>query len=179
MTRNLLFLAAVLREMDGMTRPRNSHSLDAACSLMLALQIMQTDGGVLLSLERPEVRLLKPLVERLSLTMPGPGLLLLRYDEPLHYSLLASDGIPLLEAAEKKAPNDIRQLELHSGPANRNVPAALLAHPSNIPVSAIRKFVHVRYVGRSVLSTMANRGTRVRPEVRNVAAAYLKSITNR
>jgi hypothetical protein len=68
--------------------------------------------------------------------------------------------------------------ELHSGSANRNVPLALLSHPSNIPVSALRKFVHVRYVDRVSLASMANRGTRVRPEVRSMATQYLKSIGN-
>jgi hypothetical protein len=46
-------------------------------------------------------------------------------------------------------------------------------------MSAIRKFAHVRYVDRAALTRMANRGTRVRPEVRQMVEAYLKTINPR
>jgi len=75
----------------------------------------------------------------------------------------------LLEIANRR--------ELHTGAANRNVPRALLWHPSAVPVSALRKFAHVRFVDRGELAAMAGRGSRARPEVRQLAALYLASLT--
>jgi hypothetical protein len=225
-TRSLLFVAATLRAVQAAMPANASHPLDAARSLMVALQIMQPDGSVLLAIDEEQARCLKPLIERLSFESPRPGTLCLRYHDDLHYQLLSPDGTPVLVEAARQVPRDIRQLvldnlqnehmlcgflgsprvvsspglveivvrrtrsikilldianrrELHTGHANGNVPEALLTHPSNIPVSALRKFVHVRYVDRSALTNMANRGTRVRPEVRNMALAYLKSLGNR
>jgi hypothetical protein len=76
----------------------------------------------------------------------------------------------LLEIANRR--------ELHTGAANRNVPRALLWHPTAVPVSALRKFVHVRFVERGELMALATRGSRARPEVRQMAAAYLDSLSN-
>jgi hypothetical protein len=75
----------------------------------------------------------------------------------------------LLEVANRR--------ELYTGAANRNVPRALLWHPMSIPVSALRKFVHVRFVDRNELATLANRGSQARPEVRQMASAYLASLS--
>ncbi len=66
--------------------------------------------------------------------------------------------------------------ELHTGAANRNVPRALLWHPSGVPVSALRKFIHVRFVDRIELASIATRGSRARPEIRQMAAAYLNTL---
>ena len=68
--------------------------------------------------------------------------------------------------------------DLYSGAANINVPRALLWHPSAIPVSALRKFVHVRFVDRAELAALANRGSRARPEVRQMAMTYLASLSS-
>ena len=76
----------------------------------------------------------------------------------------------LLEIANRR--------ELHTGAANRNVPRALLWHPSNIPVSALRKFVHVRYVDRGELAALCTRGSRARPEVRQMVASYLTTLSS-
>jgi hypothetical protein len=75
----------------------------------------------------------------------------------------------LLEIANRR--------ELYTGAANRNVPKALLWHPTPIPVSAIRKFVHVRFVDRAELVALCARGSRARSEVRQMAAMYLDSLT--
>jgi hypothetical protein len=75
----------------------------------------------------------------------------------------------LLEIANRR--------ELHTGTANRNVPRALLWHPSSIPLGALRKFIHVRYVARAELAAMCGRGSRARPEVRQQVAAYLASLS--
>jgi hypothetical protein len=76
----------------------------------------------------------------------------------------------LLEIANRR--------ELHTGAANRTVPRALLWHPSGIPLSALRKFVHVRYVERGELATLCGRGSRARPEIRQMVASYLASLSN-
>ena len=76
----------------------------------------------------------------------------------------------LLEIANRR--------DLYSGAANINVPRALLWHPSAIPVSALRKFVHVRFVDRAELAALANRGSRARPEVRQMAMTYLASLSS-
>jgi hypothetical protein len=76
----------------------------------------------------------------------------------------------LLEIANRR--------ELYTGSANRNVPRVLLWHPSNIPASALRKFVHVRFVDRMELGTLSSRGSKARPEVRQMAAAYLASLSS-
>lgn len=75
----------------------------------------------------------------------------------------------LLEIANRR--------DLHTGAANRNVPKALLWHPTAIPVSALRKFVHVRFLDRGELAALCMRGSRARPEVRQLAALYLASLT--
>lgn len=76
----------------------------------------------------------------------------------------------LLEIANRR--------ELHTGAANRNVPRALLWHPTAVPVSALRKFVHVRFVARAELVALSTRGSRARPEIRQMAAAYLDSLSS-
>lgn len=76
----------------------------------------------------------------------------------------------LLEIANRR--------ELHTGAANRNVPKALLWHPTSIPLSALRKFVHVRYVERGELASLSSRGSRARPEIRQMVASYLASLSN-
>jgi len=58
------------------------------------------------------------------------------------------------------------------------VPRVLLWHPAGVPVSALRKFVHVRYIDRLELASMASRGSRARPEIRQMAAQYLASINS-
>lgn len=76
----------------------------------------------------------------------------------------------LLEIANRR--------ELYTGAANHNVPRALLWHPAGIPVSALRKFVHVRFVERAELAALSARGSRARPEIRQMAAAYLASLSS-
>jgi hypothetical protein len=76
----------------------------------------------------------------------------------------------LLEIANRR--------DLHTGAANRNVPRVLLWHPSGVPVSALRKFVHVRFIDRLELVALSTRNSRARPEVRQMASAYLATLTN-
>jgi len=75
----------------------------------------------------------------------------------------------LLEIANRR--------EMFTGAGNRNVPRALLWHPSAIPVSALRKFVHVRFVDRAELAGLAARGSRARPEIRQLASEYLATLS--
>ena len=65
--------------------------------------------------------------------------------------------------------------ELFTGFANKNVPLNLLLSPCKIPLSALRKFVHVRYVDKMTLAKIAGRGGQIREEVRREINRYLQS----
>jgi len=66
--------------------------------------------------------------------------------------------------------------DLYSGFANRDVPMNLLMNPARIPISTLRKFIHVRYVDKVTLQSLARRGTQVREEVKREIARYLRSL---
>ncbi len=76
----------------------------------------------------------------------------------------------LLEIANRR--------DMFTGAANHNVPRALLWHPSAVPVSALRKFIHVRFVDRAELAALSTRGSRARPEIRQLASEYLTSLSS-
>ena len=100
--------------------------------------------------------------------------------------LLSQGHVALYRFNRRPIPSGTPVLEDATAPRNGGAfpglhlgRGAKLSHPSNTPVSSLRKFVHVRYVDRSTLTSMSNRGTRVQPEVRSMATAYLKSIGTR
>jgi len=66
--------------------------------------------------------------------------------------------------------------DLYSGFANRDVPINLLMNPARIPLSTLRKFIHVRYIDKVTLQRMAKKGTQIRDEVRREITRYLKSL---
>ncbi|MBN1164274.1 MAG: hypothetical protein JXB45_06825 [Candidatus Krumholzibacteriota bacterium] len=67
--------------------------------------------------------------------------------------------------------------ELFTGFANKEVPLNLLLNPSKIPVTSLRKFIHVRYVDKMTLMRLANRGGgQVREEVRREIKKYLTNV---
>jgi hypothetical protein len=64
--------------------------------------------------------------------------------------------------------------ELHTGHQNQGVPAALLRSRVKIPMTVLRRFIHLRFVSRGELKELANRAPR--PEVAKETAQYLASI---
>jgi hypothetical protein len=65
---------------------------------------------------------------------------------------------------------------LHTGTANRNVPAALLANPSPIPLQTLRRMIHVRFVSKVDLARIARTPAGKRPEVVKEIKAYLATL---
>ncbi len=66
--------------------------------------------------------------------------------------------------------------EYYTGFANKDVPMNLLMNPVRVPMTALRKFIHVRYVDRVSLQRMATRGSSVREEIRQEIYRYLSSV---
>jgi hypothetical protein len=66
--------------------------------------------------------------------------------------------------------------ELHSGFANKEVPLHLLTNPAKVPLSSIRKFVHVRYVDKATLARLGGKGSQIRDEVRREIQHYLSNL---
>lgn len=64
--------------------------------------------------------------------------------------------------------------DLHTGHQNKGVPAALLRSQSRIPMSLLRRFIHIRFVSRPELRDLALRAPR--PEVAKEIGEYLKTI---
>jgi len=65
---------------------------------------------------------------------------------------------------------------LHTGPVNGRVPARILANPSRIPLTYLRRFINVRYLSKMDLARMTRAKGMLRPEVRKEIEAYLASI---
>jgi hypothetical protein len=70
----------------------------------------------------------------------------------------------------------IRLRQLHTGVANSDVPRLLLMNPSHIPISSLKRFIHVRFVSRADLRRMARRSPDMRPEISREIAAYLRNL---
>ena len=66
---------------------------------------------------------------------------------------------------------------MHTGFANRSVPLAVLRSPVNVPISVLRKFIHVKYVSKVDLKRIAVDQAGVRKEVGREVKKYLKSLT--
>jgi hypothetical protein len=67
--------------------------------------------------------------------------------------------------------------EFFTGHANKDVPLFLLKNPSKIPLTGLRKFIHVRYVDKMTLQKLSNKGGgNIREEVRREIVRYLASI---
>ncbi len=67
------------------------------------------------------------------------------------------------------------QRDLFTGYVNKNVPLYLLTSPAKIPLTSLRKFVHVRYVDKMTLAKISGRGGNIREEVRREIQRYLDS----
>jgi len=66
--------------------------------------------------------------------------------------------------------------DLHTGILNKEVPLSLLENPAHIPVSALRKFIHVRFVDKATLARLGGKGSMAREEIRREVARYLASL---
>ena len=66
--------------------------------------------------------------------------------------------------------------DLYTGFANKDVPLNLLQNPGKVPVSALRKFIHVRFIDKTTLARLAGKGSPLREEVRREIQHYLGSL---
>lgn len=64
--------------------------------------------------------------------------------------------------------------ELHSGHQNKGVPAALLRARIKVPMTLLRRFIHLRYVSRSELKELATRAPR--SDVMKEVADYVATL---
>jgi len=70
-----------------------------------------------------------------------------------------------------------RRRDLYTGFTNKNVPLILLMNPAKISISALRKFMHVKYVDSMTLRQLASsggKGGQIREEVRREIAQLVK-----
>ncbi len=67
--------------------------------------------------------------------------------------------------------------EYYTGFANKEVPLNLLRNPAKISLTALRKFIHVRYVDKMTLQKLSNMGGgQIREEVRREIRRYLNTV---
>lgn len=69
-----------------------------------------------------------------------------------------------------------RSKSLHTGSANRGVPRELLLNPARIPLTQIRRFIHVRFVNKNDLRKMARPHANLRNEVRKEVETYVRTL---
>ncbi|RJR32246.1 MAG: hypothetical protein C4574_00190 [Candidatus Latescibacterota bacterium] len=65
---------------------------------------------------------------------------------------------------------------LYSGFSNKEVPVNLLMNPAKVPLSALRKFVHVRFMDKASLARLASKGSTIREDIRREVQHYLSSL---
>ncbi|MBU8921128.1 MAG: hypothetical protein KOO63_04830 [Bacteroidales bacterium] len=66
--------------------------------------------------------------------------------------------------------------DLHTGFNNKVVPMNILMSPAKIPITLLRKFIHIRYVDKMTLIKLSQKGTGlVREDVRREIERYLRS----
>ena len=66
--------------------------------------------------------------------------------------------------------------DLYTGFSNKEVPVNLLRNPAKVSLTSLRKFIHVRYVDKMSLQSLASRGSQIREEVRREIMHYLSSM---
>jgi hypothetical protein len=67
--------------------------------------------------------------------------------------------------------------ELYTGFQNKDVPLNMLLNPSRVSLTALRKFIHVRYIDKMTLQSISGRGGgQIREEVRREIIRYLNSV---
>jgi hypothetical protein len=66
--------------------------------------------------------------------------------------------------------------DLYTGFNNKTVPLNLVMSPARIPLTTIRKFMHIRYIDKMTLVKLSQKGgSQVREEVRREIDRYLRS----
>ena len=66
--------------------------------------------------------------------------------------------------------------DLYTGYAGKEVPLNLLTNPTRLAVTALRKFIHVRYIDRPTLQRLSGRGSPAREEIRREISRYLNNL---
>lgn len=66
--------------------------------------------------------------------------------------------------------------DLYTGFANKEVPINLLKNPARVSLTSLRKFIHVRYVDKMSLQSLASRGSQIREEIRREIMHYLSTM---
>ncbi len=66
--------------------------------------------------------------------------------------------------------------DLYTGFAGKEVPLNLLMNPTRLAVTALRKFIHVRYIDRPTLQRLSSRGSPAREEIRREITRYLNNL---
>jgi ribosomal protein S12 len=49
-------------------------------------------------------------------------------------------------------------------------------NPAKVPLSAVRKFIHVRFMDKATLARLAPKGSSIREDVRREVQQYLSSL---
>jgi hypothetical protein len=66
--------------------------------------------------------------------------------------------------------------DLYTGFSNKEVPLNILQNSAKVPLSSLRKFIHVRFIDKATLARLGGRGSQIREEVRREVQRYLSSI---
>ena len=69
-----------------------------------------------------------------------------------------------------------RMKSLYTGMANKGVPAALLKNPTPMPITRLRRFIHVRFVSKVDLRRIIKTPGGLRPQVLREITTYLNSL---
>ena len=95
--------------------------------------------------------------------------------------ILAQPGIIALIALRSRSMRILsiiaNRRDLYTGFANKEVPVNLLQNPGKVPVSSLRKFIHVRFIDKATLARFAGKGSSIRDEVRREIQHYLGSLS--
>jgi len=95
--------------------------------------------------------------------------------------VLAQPGIMSLIAQRSRSMSVLTTIanrrDLYSGFANKEVPINLLQNPARVPLSSLRKFIHVRFIDKTALARFAGKGNQMRDEVRREIQKYLASLS--
>lgn len=68
--------------------------------------------------------------------------------------------------------------DLYTGFSNKEVPLNILQNPAKVPMSSLRKFIHVRFIDKATLARLGGKGSQVRDELRREIQRYLSSINS-
>jgi hypothetical protein len=94
--------------------------------------------------------------------------------------LLAQPGVIALISLRSRSMRILSVIanrrDLYTGFANKEVPLNLLQNPAKVPVSSIRKFIHVRFIDKATLARLAGKGSSIRDEVRREIQRYIGSL---